>query len=71
MVAAVGRFAEGARVRRYLETTNEFGAFAARTMAAEAAAELAAAGHPRNSAADLDDRQALEYMRAVLDDLIS
>lgn len=71
MVVAVGRFAEGARVLRYLEEINEFGAFAARTMVAEAVAVMAEAGHPADSrsAPDLDDRQALEYMRAVLDEL--
>ena len=70
MVTSVGRFAEGARLLGFLQET-EFGALAARSVVAEAVAVMAEAGHPTGSpsAPDLDDRQALEYMRAVVDEL--
>jgi len=70
MVTGVGRFAEGARMLRYLQKT-EFGALAARTVVAEAVAVMAEAGHQTGSpsAPDFDDRQALEFMGAVLDEL--
>ena len=70
MVTGVGRFADGARMLGYLQET-EFGALAARTMLAEAVAVMAEIGHPTGSAAapDLDDRQALEFMGTVLDEL--
>ncbi len=71
MVVSAGRLAEAARVLRFLEGTTEFGAVASRTMAAEAVVALAEAGYASgsSSAPDLDDRQALEYMRSVLDEL--
>jgi predicted ATPase/DNA-binding SARP family transcriptional activator len=72
MVTGVGRFAEGARMLRYLQQTSDFGALAARTVVAEAVAAMAEAGHSTDHsqvAPLLDDRQALEFMGAVLDDL--
>ena len=72
MVTGVGRFAEGARMLRYLQQAGDFGALAVRTVVAEAVAAMAEAGHSteHSRAAPLrDDRQALEFMAAVLDDL--
>ena len=71
MLGPIGRFTEGSRIPRYLDVSNAFGALAAQTVVAEAAAAIAATGHspdPRPMP-DLDDRQALEYMRTVLDEL--
>ena len=71
MVTGAGRLAEGARMLGYLQGTGEFGALAARTVLAEAVAVMAEAEHPTDpqSASPLDDRQALEYMGGVLDEL--
>ncbi|WP_157254470.1 hypothetical protein [Nonomuraea typhae] len=64
MMAAVGRVTEAAHVLRYLETANDFAALAARTLAGEAAAKVAAGGPIPTS--PLDDRAALVYMRDAL-----
>jgi predicted ATPase/DNA-binding SARP family transcriptional activator len=65
MMAALDRIAEAAHLLRYLETANEFGALAARTLVAESTRTRAAAVPVR----PLDDRAALGYMRDVLADL--
>lgn len=70
MTAAVGRLAEAARVLSYLDTTGGFGAQVRDTLVADAVRAIAA--DPEVTEDDghaLDARQALDYMREVLDDL--
>lgn len=74
MTATMQRLPDAARMVGYLETTGDFGALASRTIVADAATKVAANTEdtPRQEQAagrDLDQRQALEYMREVLDDL--
>ena len=71
MVTGAGRFAEGARMLRHLQDTSEFGALAAWTVLAAPVAMMAEAGHEAGSQSVrlLDDRQALKFMGAVLDEL--
>jgi hypothetical protein len=70
MMAELGRLEEAARVLAYLETTGGFGELARETLVAEAVSKVAA--NPRvteDGGRDLDARQALAYMREVLDEL--
>ena len=58
----------------YLETSNDFGALAARTLVADAAAKVAADATdtrvpPQASGHRFDDRDALTYMHGVLAEL--
>jgi hypothetical protein len=69
MMAAIERIAEAAHMLRYLETANDFGALAARTLVAEAAKKIATRGYGLESGPRVDDRAALTYMRAVLVEL--
>ena len=70
MMADLDRLAEAARVLAYLDTTGGFGVLARDTLVADAVGRIAADTHIRNEAGqDLDARQALAYMRDVLDDL--
>ena len=70
MMAAIDRLPDAARVLGYLTTTGDFGALAVRTLLADAASTIAATpdleGPPGQQ---LDARQALVYMRDVLDEL--
>ena len=74
MMAAIDRRAEAAHMLSYLAAANEFGALASRTLVAEAASKIAdLPGHSadlsRAPTPRIDDRQALTYMRDVLDHL--
>jgi predicted ATPase/DNA-binding SARP family transcriptional activator len=74
MMAAIDRLHDAARVLGYLAATGDFGALALRTLVADAAGKIAAGvGHTpdleRPPGQQLDARQALEYMRDVLDEL--
>lgn len=74
MMVAMERLPDAARMLGYLETTGDFGALASRTIVADAAGKVAAntdhtPGQQQAAGRDLDQRQALEYMREVLDDL--
>ena len=74
MMAAIDRLPDAARVLDYLATAGDFGALALRTLVAAADAtvadSLAANPELRQAAARrLDSRQALEFMRDVLDEL--
>jgi predicted ATPase/DNA-binding SARP family transcriptional activator len=74
MMASVDRLPDAARVLSYLGTTGDFGALAVRTLVADAAGQIAAGAGPISSPARppdqlLDTRQALEFMRVVLDEL--
>jgi predicted ATPase/DNA-binding SARP family transcriptional activator len=73
MMATIDRLAEAAHMLAYLETINDFGALASRTLVADAARKVVAnATHtadPRAVGHHLDDRHALEYMRGVLAEL--
>jgi hypothetical protein len=55
----------------YLETANDFGALAARTLVTAASDKIAASARPGAGPAStrIDDRAALEYMHDVLVDL--
>ncbi len=69
MTAAVDRLAEAARVVAYLDTTGGFGRQVRATLIADAVHRIT--GHPGclDDGDPLDGRQALAYMRRVLDDL--
>ena len=70
MVAAVDRLVEAARVLAYLDTTEGFGVLARDTLVADAVASIAAAPQVTDGGGpDLDAREALVYMRDVLDEL--
>jgi hypothetical protein len=73
MMATIDRLTEAAHMLAYLETINDFGALASRTLVADAARKVVAnATHtadPRAVGHHLDDRHALEYMRGVLAEL--
>jgi tetratricopeptide (TPR) repeat protein len=74
MMAAIDRRAEAAHMLSYLAAANDFGALASRTLVAEAASKIAESpGHATDEARTptprIDDRQALTYMREVLDHL--
>jgi predicted ATPase/class 3 adenylate cyclase len=74
MMAAIDRLPDAARVLGYLAITGDFGALAVRTLVADAASKIAAsAGRTPDPeqppGQQLDARQALEYMRDVLDEL--
>jgi hypothetical protein len=74
MMAADDRLAEAAHMLSYLAAANEFGALASRTLVAEAASKIAdISGHATDVSPAptprIDDRQALTYMREVLDRL--
>jgi hypothetical protein len=64
MMAATGRVSEAATMLGYLESVNDFGALAARTMVSQAARDAAATGERARTG--LGDREALEYMRGAL-----
>ena len=71
MMAAADRHAEAAHMLSYLAVANDFGALASRTLVADAAAKISihtadVSGAPTPR---IDDRQALTYMREVLDHL--
>jgi hypothetical protein len=66
IAAGVGAGDQAAAMLGYLEGANDFGALAARTLTAEAAARV---GH-RRPGTRFDDRAALRYMRAALADLM-
>jgi DNA segregation ATPase FtsK/SpoIIIE-like protein len=68
MMAAINRLSEASHILEYLKTANDFGALAAETLVADAAAKLTA---DPETGPRLDDRQALAYMRAVLDQCVS
>jgi len=69
MMAAVDRLPDAARVLGYLTTTGDFGALAVRTLVADAAGKIAASAPEQPIGQQLDARQALAYMRDVLDEL--
>lgn len=75
MMTTIDHLPAAARMLGYLETTTrDFGALAARTLVADAASKAAAdtentQDREQAGGRGLDDRQALEYMRRVLDDL--
>jgi len=70
MMAAVDRLAEAARVRAYLDTTADFGELTRSTLVADAVGRIAAAPHcTDDDGQHLDARQALAYVRDVLDEL--
>ncbi|MQA15066.1 MAG: AfsR/SARP family transcriptional regulator [Pseudonocardiaceae bacterium] len=69
MMAAVDRLTEAARVLTYLDTTGGFGELARETLLADAVSRIAAAPEVTEAGGDgLGARQALAYMRQVLDD---
>ncbi|GAA1293354.1 hypothetical protein GCM10009609_72900 [Pseudonocardia aurantiaca] len=71
MMAAIDRIPDAARVLGYLAASGDYGALASRTLVADAAGKIAAAvGYTPGLKQRLDARQALEYMRHVLDELI-
>jgi plasmid stabilization system protein ParE len=69
MMAAIDRIAEEAHMLSYLETANDFGALAARTLVAEAAKKIASLGYAPASGSRVDDRATLTYMREILVEL--
>jgi hypothetical protein len=70
LMAAVDRLAEAARVLSYLDTTADFGELARGTLVADAVGRIAADLDVTADAGEaLDARQALAYMRDVLDEL--
>ena len=76
MMATIDRLPAAARVLDYLRAAGDFGALAARTLVADAAARIAADAesipdHDRTPEPRLDARHALTYMRDVLDGLIA
>jgi hypothetical protein len=73
MMATIDRLPAAARVLGYLAAAGDFGALAARTLVADAAARIAAgpdglADRGRSPEPPLDARHALAYMRDVLDE---
>lgn len=72
MMAAMDRLAEAAHMLGYLEASNEFGTLASKTLVADAAMKVAGRTpeDPRQAAGHhLDDREALVYMRGILEEL--
>ena len=74
MTATMERLPAAARMLGFLETTGDFGALASNRIVADAAGKVAAhtehtPGQEQAAGRDLGRRQALEYMREVLDDL--
>jgi predicted ATPase/DNA-binding SARP family transcriptional activator len=69
MMIALGRLADAARLTAYLESSNTFAARAATSLVSATAHDAAADAEGRQSP-PLDDWQALEAMRAVLDALV-
>lgn len=69
MMVALDRLDDAALVMGYLDATGDFGALAAETVVADAAATLRATSG-RTTTAPLDARQALTHMRDVLHALI-
>jgi len=74
MMATIDRLPAAARVLGYLGAAGDFGALAARTLVADAAARIAAGAEripdqDRSLQPRLDARLALMYMRDVLDEL--
>jgi hypothetical protein len=71
MMTGVGRSAEAAHIATYLETTGQLAATTWRTLIADSVHRLAESGHlPEAHAIRLDHRQALEYMRDVLERIV-
>lgn len=64
MMAAIDRVAEAAHMLGYLETANDFGALAARTLVAEVTTKISPS--PAAPPTRIDDRAALTYMRDIL-----
>jgi predicted ATPase/DNA-binding SARP family transcriptional activator len=69
MTAAAGRLTDAAAILGYLRAANDFGALAARTLVANAADRITAAGLPVG-AAGMNDRAALDYMRTALGSIL-
>jgi predicted ATPase/DNA-binding SARP family transcriptional activator len=74
LMVAIDRLPDAARMLAYLKAANDFGALASRTLVADAANKIAAgtalASDPEQAPEQqLDDRQALVYMRDVLAEL--
>ena len=74
MMTAVDRLREAERIRRYLVSTGDFGTLAARRLMADAGDKIAVRAELtpdrfQTPKRELDARQALEYMRATLDEL--
>jgi len=74
MMATIDRLPAAARVLDYLRAAGDFGALAARTLVADAAARIAASAErvpddDRSPEPRLDGRHALIFMREVLDEL--
>jgi predicted ATPase/DNA-binding SARP family transcriptional activator len=68
MMTAVGRSVEAAHIATYLETSGALSGPSWRALIAESVAKLTETGRlPEAHAIGLDHRQALEYMRDVLD----
>ena len=73
-MATIDRLPAAARVLDYLRAVGDFGALAARTLVADAAARIATSAEripdqDRSPEPRLDARHALTYMRDVLDEL--
>ncbi len=69
MMAVLEHHDEAARMLAYLERRNDFGAMAARTLVAAKVSSRRYGSHSPTSENWLSDRQALAYMRDVLDHL--
>ena len=72
-MATIDRLPAAARVLDYLRAVGDFGALAARTLVADAAARIAAStecvtDQDRSPRPRLDARHALTFMRDVLDE---
>ena len=71
MMTGIGRSTEAAHIATYLETTGHLAAPTWRTLISESVRSLTETGHlPEPFAVGLDHRQALEYMRDVLERLV-
>jgi predicted ATPase/DNA-binding SARP family transcriptional activator len=72
MMSAINRLPEAARILSYLAGTGDFGTLAVRALVADAGRTIEVNAPPSGlspTQPDLDGRQALEYMRDVLDGL--
>jgi len=73
MLTATGHLPEAGRILGYLAGSGDFGALAVHALVADAAARIEADASPPDGSTrpDLDGRQALEYMRDVLNGLLN